>query len=75
MAREMTMDEIMPRMARLQLYAIFMRPTEKYNTESDEGRDIMRRHLQFQLELEDKRILLAAGPLDDLAIFGKSAAA
>jgi uncharacterized protein YciI len=65
----MTMDEIMPRMARLQLYAIFMRPTEKYDTESDEGREIMRRHLQFQLELEDKGTLLAAGPLDD---FGRA---
>ena len=65
MAREMSMDEIMPRMARLQLYSIFMRPTEKYDTESDEGREIMRRHLQFQLEMEDKGILLAAGPLDD----------
>ena len=69
MTPEMTMDEIMPRMARLQLYAIFMRPTEKYDTESDEGREIMRSHLQFQLELEDKGILLAAGPLDD---FGRA---
>jgi uncharacterized protein YciI len=65
MTREKSMDEIMPRMARLQLYAIFMRPTEKYDTESEEGREIMRRHLQFQLEMEDKGILLAAGPLDD----------
>jgi len=65
MTPEMTIDEIMPRMARLQLYAIFMRPTDKYDTESDEGREIMRRHLQFQLEMEDKGILLAAGPLDD----------
>ena len=65
MTPEMTIDEIMPRMARLQLYAIFMRPTDKYDTESDEGREIMRRHLQFQLEMEDKGILLAAGPLND----------
>ncbi|HEU0073753.1 MAG TPA: YciI family protein [Dehalococcoidia bacterium] len=69
MTREMSMDEIMSRMARLQLYAIFMRPTEKYDTESEEGREIMRRHLQFQLEMEDKGILLAAGPLDD---FGRA---
>lgn len=65
MPPEMSMDEIMARMARLQLYAIFMRPTEKYDTESEEGRQIMRRHLQFQLEMEDRGILLAAGPLDD----------
>ncbi len=69
MKQEMTMAEIMPRMARLQLYAIFMRPTAKYNTESDEGRELMRRHLQFQLELEDNGTLLAAGPLDD---FGRA---
>jgi hypothetical protein len=67
--QEMTMAEIMPRMARLQLYAIFMRPTAKYDTESDEGRELMRRHLQFQLELEDNGTLLAAGPLDD---FGRA---
>jgi uncharacterized protein YciI len=60
----MTMDEIMPRLARLQLYAVFMRPTEKYDTGSDQGRELMRRHLQFQLEMEDRGVLLAAGPLD-----------
>jgi uncharacterized protein YciI len=69
MASEMSMDEIMARMARLELYAVFMRPTEKYDTESDEGREIMRRHLQFQLEMEDRGILLAAGPLDE---FGRA---
>jgi uncharacterized protein YciI len=69
MTREMSMAEIMARMARLQLYAVFMRPTEKYDTESDEGRELMRRHLQFQLEMEDQGILLAAGPLDD---FGRA---
>jgi uncharacterized protein len=70
MPPEMTMAEIMPRMARLQLYAVFMRPTEKYDTASDQGRELMRRHLQFQLEMEDQGILLAAGPLDD---FGRAA--
>ncbi len=63
------MAEIMPRMARLQLYAIFMRPTEKYETDSEQGRELMRRHLQFQLEMEDKGVLLAAGPLED---FGRA---
>ena len=66
---DMTMEEIMPRMARLQLYAIFMKPTDKYNTDSDEGRELMRRHLQFQFEMEDNGTLLAAGPLDD---FGRA---
>jgi uncharacterized protein YciI len=59
-----TMPEIMARMGRLTAYAVFMRPTEKYNTESDEGRELMRRHLLFQLEMQDSGVLLAAGPID-----------
>ncbi len=64
MPQELSMEQIRSRLAGLQLYAIFMRPTEKYNTRSDEGRELMRKHLQFQLDMEDKGILLAAGPLD-----------
>jgi hypothetical protein len=64
MTREMTMEEIRARLAGLQLYAIFMRPTEKYDTQSEEGRELMRRHLQFQLDMEDSGILLGAGPLE-----------
>lgn len=58
------MPEIMARMGRLIAYAVFMRPTERYNTESEEGRELMRRHLLFQLEMQDRGVLLAAGPLD-----------
>lgn len=65
MSEEMSMEQIRPRLAGLKLYAIFMRPTEKYNTQSEEGRELMRRHLQFQLEMEDEGILLAAGPLNN----------
>jgi uncharacterized protein YciI len=64
MTQELTMEQIRSRLAGLQLYAIFMRPTETYDTRSDEGRELMRKHLQFQLEMEDRGILLAAGPLD-----------
>lgn len=64
MTAEPTMPEIMARMGRLTAYAIFMRPTEKYDTESDEGRELMRRHLLFQLDLQDRGVLLAAGPID-----------
>jgi uncharacterized protein YciI len=64
MTQELTMEQIRSRLAGLQLYAIFMRPTEKYNTQSEEGRELMRRHLQFQLDMEDRGVLLAAGPLD-----------
>jgi uncharacterized protein YciI len=61
---ELSMEEIQARMGRVQLFAIFMRPTERYNLSGAEGRELMRKHLQFQLEMEDRGILLAAGPLD-----------
>src|SRR5436190_12018824 len=64
MSTEPTMPEIMARMGRLTAYAIFIRPTDKYNTESDEGRELMRRHLLFQLDMQDSGVLLAAGPID-----------
>jgi uncharacterized protein YciI len=58
------MPEIMARMGRRTANAIFMRPTEQYDTASDEGRELMRRHLLFQLDLQDRGVLLAAGPID-----------
>jgi uncharacterized protein YciI len=61
---DLTMDQIQARMGRVQLFAIFMRPTEQYNVTTPEGQELMRQHLQFQLDLEDRGILLAAGPLD-----------
>jgi len=64
MTHELTMAEIRARLAGLQLYAVFMRPTEKYDTRSEQGRELMRRHLQFQLDMEDRGILLGAGPLE-----------
>lgn len=64
MSPEMSMAEIRSRLAGLQLYAVLMRPTEEYNTQSEEGRELMRRHLQFQIDMEDRGILLAAGPLN-----------
>jgi hypothetical protein len=64
MTAEPGMPEIMARMGRLTAYAVFMRPTEKYDTESEEGRELMRRHLLFQLDMQDRGVLLAAGPID-----------
>lgn len=61
---ELTMEQIQARVGRVTLFAIFMRPTERYNVASAEGQELMRQHLQFQLDLEDRGILLAAGPLD-----------
>jgi uncharacterized protein YciI len=64
MTQDLKMEQIRARLAGLQLYAIFMKPTEKYNTQSEEGRELMRKHLQFQLDMEDQGVLLAAGPLN-----------
>jgi hypothetical protein len=64
MTQELTMDQIRSRLAGLQLYAIFMRPTDRYNVQSEQGRELMRKHLQFQLDMEDRGVLVAAGPLD-----------
>jgi hypothetical protein len=64
MTEELTMAQIRARLAGLQLYAIFMRPTEGYDIRSEQGRELMRKHLQFQLNMEDRGVLLAAGPLD-----------
>jgi hypothetical protein len=60
----LSMDQIQARMGRVPLFAIFMRPTDRYDVSTAEGQELMRQHLQFQLELEDRGILLAAGPLD-----------
>ena len=61
---QLSMDQIQARMGRVNLFAIFMRPTDKYNVSTPEGQELMREHLQFQLDLEDRGILLAAGPLN-----------
>ena len=61
---ELTIDQIQARMGRVNLYAIFMRPTDKYDVSTPQGQQLMRRHLQFQLDMEDRGILLAAGPLN-----------
>ena len=61
---ELSMDQIQARMGRVNLFAIFMRPTDKYDVSTTEGQELMRQHLQFQLDLEDRGVLLAAGPLN-----------
>ena len=61
--QELTMDQIQSRMGHVKLYAIFMRPTDKYDAETEEGKELLRKHLQFQLDLWDRGILFAAGPL------------
>jgi len=43
-----------------------MQPTDRYDTASDEGRELMRRHLQWQLEMQDRGLTLGAGPFGSL---------
>ena len=49
---------------RVPLFAVFMRPTDRYDPETDEGRELMRAHLEWLLEMEIEGRLFAAGPLD-----------
>jgi hypothetical protein len=65
---ELTMEQIRERIdrQRSQLYVILMQPTERYDTASDDGRELMRRHLQWQLEMQDRGLTLGAGPFGSL---------
>jgi uncharacterized protein YciI len=65
---EMSMQQIRERInrQRSQLYLVLMQPTEHYDTASEQGTELMRRHLQWQLELQDRNISLGAGPFGDL---------
>jgi uncharacterized protein YciI len=60
----MTAEQVYARMARLPFFVVLMRPTPLYDWDSEAGRELMRAHLQWQLELEDEGRLLAAGPLN-----------
>lgn len=60
----MTMDQIYARMGGVPLYAVFMRPTERYDLDTEEGAELLRAHLQRLLEMEDAGRLLAGGPLN-----------
>jgi hypothetical protein len=65
---EMTMTQIRERIEqqRSQLYVVLMQPTDRYDTASDEGRELLRRHLQWQLEMQDRGLTLGAGPFGSL---------
>lgn len=64
---EMSMDEIRARTARqrCQLFLMLMQPTVQYDTTTEQGQELMRQHLQWQFNLEDRGVLLGAGPLND----------
>jgi uncharacterized protein YciI len=60
----MTAEQVYARMARLPFFAVFMQPTGSYAPDSEQGQELMRAHLQWQLELEEQGRLLVAGPLN-----------
>ncbi|GGM86953.1 YciI family protein [Dactylosporangium sucinum] len=64
MSAPMTAEQVYARMARLPFYVVLMQPTGRYQPDSEPGRELMRAHLQWQLELEEEGRLLAAGPLN-----------
>ena len=65
---EMSMKQIRERIdrQRTQLYLVLMQPTDRYDTASEQGAELMRRHLQWQRDLQARNISLGAGPFGDL---------
>jgi uncharacterized protein YciI len=62
--QDLTMDEIRGRLAGVPLFAVFERTTEKYQGGgTPEGRELLRQHLLYLLELDEQGKLFAAGPL------------
>src|SRR5262245_2640371 len=59
-----TLDQLLKRIANVRLFMMFMRPTPLHDLESEEGKQLLREHLQWQFDLEDRGILLGAGPID-----------
>jgi uncharacterized protein YciI len=59
------LQELEARMAKIQLFAIVMRATEKFQSpETAQGAAFLAEHLRYVFDLEDQNRLLAAGPLD-----------
>lgn len=58
------LDQLLGRLANVQLFIVFMRPTALHDLESDEGEALLVEHLQWQFSLEEQGLLLGAGPLD-----------
>jgi uncharacterized protein len=64
MDEALSLEHLLSRMANVQLFIILMRPTELHVVNSDEGKELLREHLQWQFDLEERGLLLGAGPLD-----------
>jgi len=63
---DMTLEDFLrDRHPEIQLYAVFMKPTERLQPASTpEGAEMMRQHFIFLLRLEEEGKLFASGPLD-----------
>ena len=60
-----TLADIIVNLPRIQLYAVFMRPTEAFQSpRTPEGAETLRQHLLYLFELEEQGRLFASGPLD-----------
>jgi uncharacterized protein len=59
------LQELLDKLANLEIFAIFMTPTEKFQSPfTPEGDKLLADHLKFLLTLQDEKTLLASGPLD-----------
>jgi uncharacterized protein YciI len=60
------LGEVLARLANIELFAVFMRPTEAFQgpLASAEGRRMLTAHLEYVFEIQRSGEMLAAGPLD-----------
>ena len=60
------LEEILASLANIDVFAVFMRPTEAFQgpLASEEGRRLLTEHLQYLFEIQRRGQLLGAGPLD-----------
>ena len=59
------LQQLEARMAKIPLFAIVMRATDKFQSpQTAQGAALLAQHLRYIFDLEDRNLLLAAGPLD-----------
>lgn len=59
------LQDLLSRLASIELYAIFMQPTNAFQTpDTADGAAALTEHLKYLFELQEQGCLLAAGPLD-----------
>jgi uncharacterized protein YciI len=60
------LEEIMASLANIELFVVFMQPTEKFEgpLASEEGRRLLIDHLLYLFEIQRRGQLLGSGPLD-----------